>query len=83
MKAYNKIKNIVIAVLVGKVYHYACMAVPGQDPALIIWASVAVACCVYVGMLESDSVIRALTHRVKHKHGTFPHVKASGGLKRG
>lgn len=83
MKAYNKIKNIVIAVLVGKVYHYACMTVPGQDPALIAWASVAVACCVYIGVLETDSMIRAFKHRNKRRSASFPHVKASGGLKRG
>lgn len=56
MKAYNKIKNMIIALLAAAFYCYSCMTVADNETGLIIFGTIGIFSAVFVILLEADLV---------------------------
>lgn len=54
MRAYNKIKNMIIALLAAAFYCYSCMIVPDNNTTLIMLATIGIFCSVLMVMIEFD-----------------------------
>lgn len=62
MRAYNKIKNMIISLLSAAFYCYSCMTVEGNHTGLIIFGTIGIFSSVFVIMFEVDLMFLSCRH---------------------